>query len=536
MAIRLKWTRAGLVAIVGVLAFTALPTSGQNINIEYSTLLGTPTPVYGAAAGQPGIWNNPTVGTLVAQPLVDINGSPTTATIRMTPANFDLLSNNAGTSGDDEALMDDILNLGSTGPDDFIIEHLSAGTYTVYTYAWAPDSDAFITSVDVNGLGVQNVGGPWPGTQTLGITYAQHANVVVPADGTITISTNVVVSFGSLNGIQLVGGASDQGRCCDLGGGCTITTEVNCVAPSVFGGLGTGCGGDPCRGRCCDPVSGACEVTGPADCGAPNVFGGLGTNCNGDPCSGRCCDASANCTITGPSGCAGAFGGLGTDCSNLLVYGDPNPIPVAMPPAGAAPPSFITVADNFVVTDVDVLVKVQHTYRQDVILQLQGPDGTLVPLTGTTLGICTFEDNINAFFDDEGAAVVCASANLANLNAPPDRIFTNPAGGLGAFDGLPAQGVWTLLASDIITADVGAVLDWALIFEGGSPCPTGGCTCLGDLNGDTFVNGADVSAFSACVIAGGGPGCDCADINQVDGVTAADIGPFITALLNGACP
>lgn len=518
---------------------TGDPCSPQSFNIDYTTGLGTPTSDYPAAGLQPGVWNNPAAGVTTPQPLVNLAGAATSVTIRMTTANGAFTFNNAGTTGNDEALMDDILDLGFQAADTFVIENLGDGPYSVITYAWAPDSALFITSVDVNGLGAQNVGGPWPGMHEFGITYAQHNNVF-PVGGTITIDTVALTgSSGSLNGIQLIAGGILVGRCCDPGGGCTLTLEADCTGPSTYGGVGTTCAGDPCRGRCCDP-GGSCELTGPADCVAPSVFGALGTNCNGDPCRGRCCAPGGTCELTGPADCTApsVFGGLGSNCEDVTSFGNPDPIPVAMPPAGAAPPSFINVADHININDLNVRVLVQHTWRNDAILQLQGPDGTIVPLTGTTAGICGAEDNINAIFDDEGAAVNCASANLASLNPvanPPDHIFTNPAGGLAAFDGQDAFGTWTLLASDIVAADVGSVLDWELIIDSGQPCVGGeACNCFGDLTGDLVVDGRDVNAMAACIVSGG-PNCGCGDMNHSGGVTSDDVTAFVTAVLTSTC-
>lgn len=299
-----------------VAALAAAPAWGQNINIDVGNFYGTPTAGYGAAAAQPGIWTTVNGGLATAQALSDINGVPTTATFQISLGG-DFSFDNALTTGDDQALMDDGVDPGASNT--ITIAHLSAGTYTVYTYAWAPDSATYITAVNVNATGAQNVGGAWPGTHTLGITYSRHNTIVVPNDGTITITTATVVSFSTVNGIQLVGGANNQGRCCDPGGGCSITTEAGCVAPGVFAGLGTNCAGDPCRGGCCDDV-GLCEVTGPADCVAPSLFRGLGTNCAGDPCRGRCCAPGGSCTMTDADGCVApnTFGGLGTTCA-----GDP---------------------------------------------------------------------------------------------------------------------------------------------------------------------------------------------------------------------
>jgi len=300
-------------------------------------------------------------------------------------------------------------------------------------------------------------------------------------DGSCNITFEALCIFPNIyggNGTTCVG-TPCQGRCCGDDGSCSVVGPADCVAPGVFAGLGTNCNQpEICQGRCCG-LDGSCTLTGPSQCVAPSTFGGVGSNCNQpEVCQGRCCAPDGTCTLTGSTNCfaPNVFGGVGTTCQDLHIYGNPDPPTVTMPPAGAAPPSIITVPDNFIIQDVDVLVNVQHTWRDDVVLRLQAPDGTLVPLTGTTDGICGGEDNLNAIFDDEGNPIVCASPNLGNLAADPDRIFTTPIGGLSAFDGLPSIGQWTLLANDIVTADVGTVLDWQLILDSGDACK--GSCCL----------------------------------------------------------
>jgi len=533
---------SGLIVALGIVASMAMPASGQNINIDYDVTFGTPSPAYGAGAAQPGIWNNPAGGVTTAQPLVDITGTPTTATIRMVAANFGLSFDNVGTSGDDQALMDDGLDLGGTGSTDtFLIEHLSAGTYSVYTYAWAPDSATYVTSVDVNGTGLQNCGGAWPGAQTLGITYTQHDNIVVPADGTITIVTATVTTFSTITGIQLVGGAADQGRCCDMGGGCTITTEANCLAPSVFGGLGTSCGGDPCRGRCCD-TAGGCEVTGPADCAAPSVFAGLGTNCNGSPCMGRCCAANGSCSVAPVITCNGTSTPGLLNCDAVSVYQFDVNMVMADVPDGVLSQSFQTIESPgpIIITDLDVDLNALHTWPGDVQITIEhlGTSVIIYDRPGnptSTFGCAT--DHFNIILDDEGTGgpieTVCNAAAPSALS-PPNYTPNNP---LSAFDGLDAVGEWTITSRDFFTGgDTGTLVSWSLhISSDGPVCPIGGCTCFGDLTGDGMVDGRDVNAMAACVISAGGAGCDCADVDHAGGVTAADIAPFITAMLNGAC-
>jgi hypothetical protein len=61
------------------------------------------------------------------------------------------------------------------------------------------------------------------------------------------------------------------------------------------------------------------------------------------------------------------------------------------------------------------------------------------------------------------------------------------------------------------------------------------CFCLADMNGDGKKDGRDVQRFIGCVLAGGD--CSCADVDQANGVTMADVAAFVADLLTGPnCP
>jgi len=268
------------------------------------------------------------------------------------------------------------------------------------------------------------------------------------------------------------------GRCCAPDGNCTQTFGALCVAPNTYGGDGTNCNGTPCQGRCCG-LDGTCIVVGPTQCVAPSTFAGIGTNCDQPQlCQGRCCEPNGNCTLTGSTNCLAPnnFGGVGTTCADVNAYLNNNP--EIIPVGGATPPSVITVPDGFTVQDVDVRVKIQHVWRADVVICITHPGGTVVRLTGTTSceigGLCGGEDNLNAIFDDEGAPVVCASANLASLTATPDLVI--PTESLAAFDGLSAAGDWTLNIFDDVAVDSGTLLEWELLLDAGDACK--GACCL----------------------------------------------------------
>ncbi len=177
--------------------------SAQSINIDVGANLapfGVPSATFGAGAGQPGAWNAVTATTPTAQVLFDLSGVPVSATIaRTSGAPFEFMYDNPSTSGDDELLLDDAQDIGSQpSSSTWTVSGLQPGHYTTYTYAWAPDNIAYVTSV--NGT---PVGGAWPGTYAPGITHAVHNFSVAPG-GTIVLTLIAVSGYGSLNGLQIV--------------------------------------------------------------------------------------------------------------------------------------------------------------------------------------------------------------------------------------------------------------------------------------------------------------------------------------------
>lgn len=61
------------------------------------------------------------------------------------------------------------------------------------------------------------------------------------------------------------------------------------------------------------------------------------------------------------------------------------------------------------------------------------------------------------------------------------------------------------------------------------------CYCLADMNGDGKKDGLDVQQFVSCIT--GGQNCACADVDQANGVTPADVSVFVNSLLSSStCP
>ena len=174
---------------------------------------GTPATTFGAAASVGGFWNDLDLDfvagpVLVSPPLNDISSSPTAVTLTWDGLGTDplpLFFDELCTTGDDQALMDDCGYIG--GSSQFRFDGLPGGTYTVLTYAMAPDSAAFLTNVNVPGSldPAQDVGGDFCLGYALGITHSQHT-VTVGVGQPLVIDVSVPASFDSLNGIQIFPG------------------------------------------------------------------------------------------------------------------------------------------------------------------------------------------------------------------------------------------------------------------------------------------------------------------------------------------
>jgi hypothetical protein len=213
-------------AALCVAAAASTPALAQSFNLDCGSGFGTSSNSYGAAAGQPGFWQEiPNVNAGVPVVLNDLAGLPTGVSLTSAATLFNVFFNNAGTSGDDQALLDDALDL-NVALATFTFNGLANGDYTVYTYAWAPDDETFRTSVDVVGApeGPQLVGGPWPGALLAPLTHAVHS--VQVTDGTVVIKASESVGFSTLNGIQIV--KAPLGGCCLPGNVCSNDLQLDC--------------------------------------------------------------------------------------------------------------------------------------------------------------------------------------------------------------------------------------------------------------------------------------------------------------------
>ncbi|RTY90874.1 reprolysin-like metallopeptidase [Flavobacterium sp. GT3R68] len=111
----------------------------------------------------------------------------------------------------------------------------------------------------------------------------------------------------------------------------------------------------------------------------------------------------------------------------------------------------INVPTTGMITDVNLAVNLTHTWISDINIALINPAGT------SQINIfnrsCTNDNNINATFDDQGSALVCAATITGNVV---------PTQALSVYNGINPQGNWLIGVRDLNATDTGSVTSYTL--------------------------------------------------------------------------
>lgn len=149
-------------------------------------------------------------------------------------------------------------------------------------------------------------------------------------------------------------------------------------------------------------------------------------------------------------------GGITEDCEDFL-NNNPFEIPDGIGENTQGTPIFSTieVEDNVIISSIKVSVDVSHTYIQDLVIQLIGPDEQFINLF---LRDCLNEQGIQVTFDDLGQPIPDNCDNpLVGVFAPSD---INKS--LQQWNGISAQGDWTIAIADFYIGDTGTLNNWGL--------------------------------------------------------------------------
>ncbi len=146
----------------------------------------------------------------------------------------------------------------------------------------------------------------------------------------------------------------------------------------------------------------------------------------------------------------------------------------AIPDNGCATSNFATsvinYTNNLIISDVNVGVKISHTYRGDLNIYLVAPDATTVLLIAS---VGSTADNLDGIIDDQASANQFSIVTnhvidgIYDVNGKPEGTGT---GLLSAFNGLSSSGNWTLKICDDAGVDIGGLISWELFITGTPPC------------------------------------------------------------------
>ncbi|MFG0314135.1 MAG: GC-type dockerin domain-anchored protein [Phycisphaerales bacterium] len=191
-----------------ILAFVAGIAAGQSFNVEFGRAGTAPGAGYGGV-GMAGVWNSfESMASFERLALVGLDGQPIAADIMN--IGFDVIESAdiAGTSGDDEALLDDCFTSFNDPVDGCLfMRFLEPGEYRVIMYGIAPDDVSLLSRlrIDQNTEEPVLVGGVWAGAHEEGVTYMSQI-ATVGSDGRLDIHSGL--PGGNIrsvcNGIQVV--------------------------------------------------------------------------------------------------------------------------------------------------------------------------------------------------------------------------------------------------------------------------------------------------------------------------------------------
>lgn len=121
--------------------------------------------------------------------------------------------------------------------------------------------------------------------------------------------------------------------------------------------------------------------------------------------------------------------------------------------------AYITIANGFLVADLNVMIDITHTWDSDLSIWVTSPGGVNVMLAALLGG--SGDNYTQTLFDDE------ATTPIASGVAPFTGSFI-PAQPLSGFDGTNSAGVWTLNVFDGAGGDIGTINQFSLAFSSGA--------------------------------------------------------------------
>jgi len=138
------------------------------------------------------------------------------------------------------------------------------------------------------------------------------------------------------------------------------------------------------------------------------------------------------------------------------------------------------VTSNFSVDDLNVGLRVGHSYRGNIYASLTSPSGTVVHIVTSS---SDNNSNYNILLNDEGTGPL-NDGDIDNTGALPYYNRSVDVNALSIFEGELAQGIWTLRIWDVTSGYVGSYYSSELRFTGSVPVDPCDALASGNLDSD----------------------------------------------------
>lgn len=152
--------------------------------------------------------------------------------------------------------------------------------------------------------------------------------------------------------------------------------------------------------------------------------------------------------------CGAALSLIVPGLAMAATYSYSNTTSGSVPDAQASCASVLTrtfnVTDSFTISDLNVGVVIDHSWKSDLIVTLLSPGGTQVSIIDSVGGD---KNDYNVRLDDEEAQALANSDHDSNKNYP--QKLKRPTNSLSAFDGEAANGTWIMRVCDTQSQDLG---------------------------------------------------------------------------------
>jgi T1SS-143 domain-containing protein len=151
--------------------------------------------------------------------------------------------------------------------------------------------------------------------------------------------------------------------------------------------------------------------------------------------------------------------------------------------------SIIHVPPGGSITDLNVVLHLQHTFMSDLVVTLRAPDGMLIELFS----------HIGGGGDPNGGPIVIddeAAQNIDQASQPFNGTWRPEASSLALLDGMNVEGDWTLIISDTVGGDDGFLNSWQLVITTGGVSSANQTVAVDedDLNGPLSFGNNDTQA------------------------------------------